>query len=325
MSKLLLSFLVLFVYSHGKEYTNCSFKKEYKKYLCKELIKKEVTYNYANNFLLQWRKNKDKERVIDLISQKKIKYHNKREKQANNNLVKYISQAKRHLKKYKNLYDYIEKEYKVSREIITAILLKETRIGEYKPKYDVYDSLITIANKVSKKDKNKRTKREIWLYNLAFKNLVFLGTFCYKNNISIEQCHFPSSYIGAIGIPQFMPMNLKYVKKYIKENEYPDISEMEDAIVSTANFFNKNIKLKELVNWKQIGNMRKIEKEWYKYNFKTKKATFSINNKKYNCFSCNKKENKYLNEIVKKIMKYNNSSNYAVGVLRIAYDLKEVR
>jgi len=67
-----------------------------------------------------------------------------------------------------------------------------------------------------------------------------------------------------------------------------------------------------------------VEEQWYEYDFKHKNSSFVYatgrNNKIYDCFACDKKELQYLKDYAKKIMRYNNSSNYSIGVMRLAYD-----
>ena len=95
--------------------------------------------------------------------------------------------------------------------------------------------------------------------------------------------------------------------------------------MSAAKFLHKKAGYTELMNWEKIPSMPEIESEWYAYAFKMKNASFAYadskkTGKKYDCFACSKKELQYLSKYVKYLMRYNNSSNYAVGVIRLAYD-----
>ena len=71
-------------------------------------------------------------------------------------------------------------------------------------------------------------------------------------------------------------------------------------------------------------NIPKVEALWYDYAYEHKNTSFvyekSKNGQKYNCFTKDKKELAYMKKYTKKIMRYNNSSNYAVGVMRLSYD-----
>jgi len=71
--------------------------------------------------------------------------------------------------------------------------------------------------------------------------------------------------------------------------------------------------------------MPKVEADWYNYEFENEDASFVYaqskrTGKEYNCFACDKPELEYLRTYAKTIMRYNNSSNYAIGVMRLAYD-----
>jgi len=71
--------------------------------------------------------------------------------------------------------------------------------------------------------------------------------------------------------------------------------------------------------------MPKVEADWYEYDFNHKNGSFVYSEskrtgKKYDCFSCGKENLQYLKHYAKYIMRYNNSSNYAIGVMRLAYD-----
>jgi membrane-bound lytic murein transglycosylase B len=100
---------------------------------------------------------------------------------------------------------------------------------------------------------------------------------------------------------------------------------MEDAILSAAKFLNKKAKFDTLIDWSKMPDIAKTESEWYEFEFKNKNCSFvhernKKTGKKYKCFTKNRPELDYLKEYVKKIMRYNNSSNYAIGVIRLAYE-----
>ena len=71
-------------------------------------------------------------------------------------------------------------------------------------------------------------------------------------------------------------------------------------------------------------DVSKVEAEWYEYESCNVDTSFvyekSKKGKAYNCFTKGKPELDYLKKYAKKIMRYNNSSNYAVGVMRLAHD-----
>ena len=275
-----------------------------------------------NRFLLSPAKTKNYDEIsFKYLQPKYIKVHKKNEKKANNVLVKYVPDMIEHLKKYSDVYDYSEKKFGVNREIIAAILIKETRLGKIKPSHDAFIVFNTLVVR-TKPD----SPREKWLLKMGKTNMASIITHCYERGVSPEECNLPSSYAGAIGIPQFMPNSFIYAEGYKKKTA--DLTKMEDAIVSASKFLHDKAEFTRLIDWSKIPDIVNIESKWYDFEFENEDASFvyaksSKSDKEYKCFTCDKKELDYLREYTKKIMRYNNSSNYAVGVMRLAYDAQK--
>lgn len=300
------------------KYTNCEFQNKDYIDICEKVVKNGVSYNYANKFLLSYFKTQKFDEVSwKYLQPRHIKTHRANEKKANNVLVKYIPKIVKHLKKYKEVYDYSEKKYGVNREIIAAILMKETKLGDIKPTHDAFIVFNTMVVRV-----NPKSSREKWLLKMGKTNMGSIITYCYKKGLKPTQCNLPSSYAGAVGIPQFMPNSFAYAEGY--KTKIGDLTKMEDAIVSASRFLHKKASFNELIDWSKIPDMKIIESAWYDYEFEHDNASFVYesgkNGKEYDCFACEKKDLEYLKEYTKKIMRYNNSSNYSVGVMRLAYD-----
>lgn len=316
MTKLLLA--ALFATTLSAKYTNCEFQNKDYIDVCEKAIKNGVSYNYANKFLLSYFKTKKYDEVSwKYLQPRHIKSHKKSEKKANNVLVKHVPKIVVHLKKYKEVYDYSEKKYGVNREIIAAILMKETKLGKIKPTHDAFIVFNTIVVRTK-----PETSRQKWLLKMGKTNMVSIITHCYKKDVKPESCNLPSSYAGAVGIPQFMPNSFVYADGY--KSKHADLSKMEDAIVSASKFLHKKADFSKLIEWDKMPNLPKVESKWYDYEHKYENASlvYSKNKhgKKYRCFTCDKENLAYLKEYAKKIMRYNNSSNYAIGVMRLAYD-----
>ena len=299
------------------KYNNCEFKNENYTDICKKVVKQGVSYKYANQFLLSYFKTQKFDDISwKYLQPSKIEYHKENEKKANNVLVKYLPKMVENLKKYKEVYDFIEMEYGVNREVVAAILLKETKLGTLKPTHDAFLVFNTMVVRTKAK-----TPREKWLLRMGKSNMASIIQYCYKKKVTPEQCNLPSSYAGAVGIPQFMPSSFIHAKSYKGKN--PDLTKMEDAIVSVANFLHKKADYTMLINWDIMEDVPKIEQEWYQYAYDHKNASFvyekNRDGKAYNCFTKGKPELEYLKKYAKKIMRYNNSSNYAVGVMSLAY------
>jgi membrane-bound lytic murein transglycosylase B len=224
----------------------------------------------------------------------------------------------KNLNTYKKVYDKAEAKYGVNREIIAAILLKETKFGKIKPKHDAFIVFNTILTRMK-----PETTRAKWLLHMSKANMSSIIEHCYEKGVAPEQCNLPSSYAGAIGIPQFMPNNFRYTDSY--KGKVADLTNMEDAIMSAAKFLNKRANFTTLIDWEKMPHIPQIEEEWYEFEFEHKHTSFVYeenkkSGKKYMCFTKDRPDLQYMREYVKKIMQYNNSSNYSVGVVRLAYE-----
>ena len=302
------------------KYANCEFKNPDYTDVCNSVVKKGVTYEYANKFLMSYFKTRKFDEVSwKYLQPSKIEHHKTQEKKANNALASYIPKMVTHLKEYEEVYDYVEKTYGVNREIIAAILLKETKLGKIKPTHDAFIVFNTMVVRAK-----GETPREKWLLKMGKTNMATIIEHCYKGGVKPEACNLPSSYAGAVGIPQFMPNSFVYAKSY--EGKMPDLTNMQDAIVSAANYLNKKAEFNTLIDWDKMEDVPRIEQEWYEYEFTNKNTSFVYETNKegeaYNCFTKDKPELKYMKEYARKIMRYNNSSNYAVGVISLAYQAR---
>ena len=300
------------------QYSNCNFKDDNYEEICKKVVAKGVSVDYANRFLLSDKARKMDERSFKLFNPKKIAQHRKNEKRANNVLVKHVPKIIEHVEKYDEVYDKAEEKFGVNREVVAAILMKETKLGRIQPSFDAFEVFNTLVKKVKVK-----TSRDKWLLNMGKLNMVSIISYCYDKGIEPSECNLPSSYAGAVGIPQFMPSSFKYAVPF--KDKVPDLTKIEDAIMSASNYLHQKSEFTKLIEWDKIPDMPVVEEQWYDYDFKNKDSSFvyaksNTTGKKYDCFSCGKDDLQYLREYAKKIMRYNNSSNYAIGVMRLAYD-----
>ncbi len=170
-----------------------------------------------------------------------IKVHHANEKRANNALLSFVPEIVKNLRQYREVYDEAERRFHVNREVIAAILAKETRLGRIGSGHDAFTVFNTLVREL--KPDTSRNKR---LIAMAERNIVSLMTFCYRNGIEPESCRYKSSYAGAVGIPQFMPQNFHLVESY---GDGPgDLETMEDAILSTARFLHDNAGFTEKID-----------------------------------------------------------------------------
>lgn len=299
-------------------YSDCTFKIDVYETLCERAVSRGVSIDYANRYLLSPQTKQRDERSLELFQPKMIRVHHANEKRANNALLDFVPEIAENLRRYRAAYDTAEARYHVNREVIAAILAKETRLGRIGSKHDAFTVFNTLLRELP-----PDTPRNQSLTVMAERNIVSLMRFCYVNAIEPGACRFKSSYAGAVGIPQFMPQNFYLVESY--RGGPGDLDRMEDAILSTARFLNENAGFTKKLQWDKVPDMAAVEQAWYDYDFANDNASFAYaksnkNGTHYRCFACTKPELAYLSEYVKKIMRYNNSSHYALGVLRLAYE-----
>lgn len=182
-----------------------------------------------------------------------------------------IVRARAILSKYKSVFESIERVYEVPGNIITAIMLVETDLGNNLGKELVANRLSRIANIATKENLEWNTKRlqkedpTVTYEAVAKRSEYLLATF-YPQLVDLLHVHLygyldvhtlKGSIAGAFGIPQFLPSS--YLKYAIdgNRNGVASLFEFEDAIWSIGHFlydggWRKNIDYptKRSVIWK---------------------------------------------------------------------------
>ncbi len=145
-----------------------------------------------------------------------------------------------------------EMDYGVDKEVITAILLVETRLGAYVGNRPVLSILSTMAALADKKirdrfwekipEKNRVTRAEYekkaaqkakW----AYRELVAFLTYVEKEGMAPRAINdINGSYAGAMGLAQFMPSNILILAKDGNNDGSINLFHHEDAISSIANY-----------------------------------------------------------------------------------------
>ncbi|HUV49925.1 MAG TPA: lytic murein transglycosylase [Anaerolineae bacterium] len=163
-----------------------------------------------------------------------------------------IKNAKQYLKKHMAAFDGAGKTYSVDKEIITAIILVETRLGTCLGGRSILNTLSTMASLKDPHVKNmlwskisdsssfisftrdefdkKAEKKSTWAYS-ELKD--FLK---YSSREKIDPLSVSGSYAGAIGISQFMPSNILAHAKDGNRDGCVDLFNHTDAIVSIASY-----------------------------------------------------------------------------------------
>lgn len=165
-----------------------------------------------------------------------------------------INQAVDYLGKYHKALKQAQSAYGVEAEIITAIILVETRLGTFIGKRLVINTLSTLAaldDKTSRdslwntylKDKAEITKRQFdswaaqksaWAYNELKAYLKYVET------QRLDPLSMTGSFAGALGISQFIPSSvLKFARDGNGDGQI-NLFDHEDAIESIANYLNQH-------------------------------------------------------------------------------------
>ena len=140
---------------------------------------------------------------------------------------KYIQNGLHYWKIHKEVLQYAEHHYGIPPSIIVAIIGIESNYGARVGKFSALDALTTLAFHYKKREKFF-TRELVQLFLLVKEQRLAMGL-------------IKSSYAGAIGIPQFMPSTYRhYGVNYSKSAHIDLIKNDEEAVVSIANFLNRN-------------------------------------------------------------------------------------
>ncbi len=265
-------------------------------------------------------------RLLSDVSE--IPKHKQAEHQANHRYLQETALLKSHLQQHQSSYARAEARYGVSREIIGAILLKESALGQYDAftheAFVVYNSLLDQLEVPATLNDDRARARTSRLLDLAQEQLIALLIYCNKRGIDITDTDIPSSYAGAIGIPQFLPSNLEYAVS--ADGSPPDLSQIPDAILSTANILRNKFDWPEkMVQFDRMSSLDQIIAKWREFNTGST-ATFTypkeVNHqspKRFDQAYGKLPQVSYIARYARSLMQYNFSSEYALGVLQIAY------
>ena len=202
----------------------------------------------------------DKNTIIKLYSNPKVYFETKkasrflshREAVLNYDqftLPKNIHESRKYMAKHKPDLLKAERTYGVNKEIITAIILIETRLGTSLGGPSVLNMLSTLASlkdpdvrnmfwgKVSKSTEFTKKKFQKWAERKskwAYNELKAFLTYTAREKIDPVRIY--GSYAGAMGISQFMPSNILAFAKDGNNDGRVDLFNHADAIMSIATY-----------------------------------------------------------------------------------------
>jgi membrane-bound lytic murein transglycosylase B len=137
-----------------------------------------------------------------------------------------ISQGKRSIRKYRELFDRIETEFGVDREAIVAIWAIESRFGFNQGGFNLFRSLNTLFDMYPRRSDFFR------------KELIHFLILCRNNGL--DPLKINGSYAGAFGQAQFMPSSFnEYAVDFDGDNRRDLINSMEDIFASIANYLKR--------------------------------------------------------------------------------------
>ena len=141
--------------------------------------------------------------------------------------IQHIQHGLHYWKMHEEVLRYAEHHYGIPPSIIVAIIGIESNYGAQVGEFSALDALTTLAFHYKKREK------------FFTRELVQLFLLVKEQKLAMEL--IKSSYAGAIGIPQFMPSTYRHYQVVYSKNAHIDlIKNDDDAIVSIANFLNKN-------------------------------------------------------------------------------------
>ena len=162
---------------------------------------------------------------------------------------KHLKNAKRYMREHAKALESAEKHYGVDPEVITAIILVETKLGTYLGGNTIFNNLSTMAvmsGSAQRRDiwialpedrriekaafEKKADRKSAW----AYKELKALLTYAQREGL--DHSSINGSYAGAMGIAQFMPSNILAYAKDGNQDGRVDLFNHADAITSIASY-----------------------------------------------------------------------------------------
>ncbi|MCD6225082.1 MAG: lytic murein transglycosylase [Deltaproteobacteria bacterium] len=204
----------------------------------------------------------DKKKIAGIYNNKNVRFnlksvslffmHNEANLNYNAFLAKkHIKQAKKYQQQHFETLDRVQKKFDADKNIITAIILVETKLGTNTGHSSVINTLSTMASLSDRKARNllwksipadkrllpeKFKKKALRKSRWAYKELKAFIKYTSRENIRPDTIY--GSYAGAVGIAQFMPSNILSLAIDGNNDGKVDLFNHADAIFSIANYLN---------------------------------------------------------------------------------------
>jgi membrane-bound lytic murein transglycosylase B len=200
-------------------------------------------------------------------------------KEANLNYAQFLTQdsvnkAVSYLKANDTILTKAENQFGVSAPVVVAILSVETAFGKYTGYFNTVNILVTqslslqadiyqkIVNRIPEKEKSTLTPDRIKTKlkkksTRAYRELKALLAYAKEQNI--DPFIVKGSTEGAIGLPQFLPSNIKRYGSDGNGDNKVDIFQHDDAIASIASYLKAH-------KWREDNNYEKKQRIILRYN-----------------------------------------------------------
>ncbi|MBI5558504.1 MAG: lytic murein transglycosylase [Deltaproteobacteria bacterium] len=137
-----------------------------------------------------------------------------------------IAEGREKLALYKNLLDKVEKEIGVEREIVVAIWGVETRFGQHKGSFNLFQTLNTMFDAYPRRSSFYREQ------------LVHFLLLCRENHV--DPLTVTGSYGGAFGQTQFIPSSFRdYAVDFDQDGNRDVWNSTPDILASIANYLHR--------------------------------------------------------------------------------------
>ena len=174
-----------------------------------------------------------------------------------------VKKGKRIYKKNKNLINIVDKEFKVEKELLLALMGIETNYGTYLGKMDIISSLATLS--YDKRRSEFFSNELITILKLIDQN-------------KVDKDILFGSWAGAFGNFQFMPTTISNYAIDYNNNSIIELKKADDSFASAANYLNKigwrknepcffNIELNENIPRKLLNTSAKKIKHKRKFKY----------------------------------------------------------
>jgi membrane-bound lytic murein transglycosylase B len=233
-----------------------------------------------------------------------------------------VLQGVKFVKRYKTLFNRIEKKLKVDKYIVAAVIGVESYYGEIVGHWEAFNMLCYKSFK-------KKQRAKLYKYELA--NLLLLS---YRQGLNA--LYLKGSTSGALGIGQLLPHN--YIKYGVSFDDNKKIEPFScpDSIATVANFlhkkgwkFNKEVAIRTSFEGKRVTSIKANNKKVYK--IKNLKDKGFIPRKHTNAIYARalKLKRAEFDELwltfynFKILKRYNNSNYYAMAVYELSEEIKK--